>query len=115
MELFVTVAFAKAEAFACALAEVTNYSVHLYAFRLVPWAHPHHLCVRWLNVDQIPTTRCPRGAVTRWKITRNDRTFEAAVRLDSLRHFCAASGYVPTPPGECIRMFGPPPLGGFLI
>lgn len=114
-ELFITVSFDQAETFARALAEATARAVHLLAFHVVPWAHPHHLCVRWLNVIQIPTRDCPRGAVMRWKIKRDQLTYEAVVRLESLLHFRAVDGPVTQPAGEFMRVIGAPALGGFLI
>lgn len=115
IELFVTVSFESAEAFARELSFITYLAVQLYDFRLVPWAHPLHLCVRWLNVDTIPVMECPRGAVTRWKLKHEGRTIEAAVPLESLPHFRAVDGGVATPVGEFVRVFGPAPLGGFLM
>jgi hypothetical protein len=114
-ELFITEPFAKAEAFAHALAEETERAVHLYDFQLVPWAHPLHLCVRWLNVVQLPTRECPRGAVTRWRMKRHGQTFEAVVRLESLPHFRAVDGFVAQREGEFMRVIGAPALGGFLL
>src|SRR2546430_13588709 len=61
-EMFITVPYADAEAFAHALAEETERAVHLYDLQFVPWAHPLHLSVRWLNVTQLPVCECPRGA-----------------------------------------------------
>ena len=110
-----TVSFAAAEAFAHELSFVTYLAVQLYDFHLVPWAHPLHLCVRWLNVDSIPVMDCPRGAVTRWNLKRHGRTGEASVRLESLPHFRGVDGRVETPVGEFVRVFGPAPLGGFLM
>lgn len=114
-ELFVTVPFEKAEAFAQALAEATECAVHLFAFDVVPWAHPLHLCVRWLNVVQLPIRDCPRGAVTRWTMKRHGQTFEAVVRLESLPHFRAVDRVVIPRSGEFMRVIGAPVLGGFLI
>jgi hypothetical protein len=114
-ELFITVPFEKAEAFAHALAEASERAVHLYAFDRVPWAHPLHLCVCWLNVDQIPVRDCPRGAVTRWTKKQHGQVFEAVVRLESLPHFRAVDGVVTPPSGEFMRVTGAPALGGFLI
>jgi len=113
--LFITVPFADAEAFAHALAEETERAVHLYDFHLVPWAHPLHLCVRWLNADQIPVRECPRGAVTRWRMKRHGQTFEAVVHLESLPHFRTADTFVAQREGEFMRVIGAPALGGFLI
>src|SRR5438067_7961717 len=95
VELIVTVSLSRAEAFAQELSEATERAVHLYAFDLLPWAHPLHLCVKWLNVDRMPIAECPRGAVSRWKIVRNGSDFETAVRLDSLSHFRSADRFVP--------------------
>jgi hypothetical protein len=114
VELFITDAFSNAEKFAHSLCEKTRRAVHLYDFHFVPWAHPLLLCVRWLNVIQIPITECPRGAVTRWKLTRIGQTFEAAVRLESLPHFRAVNGFVATRTGDFLRVFEPP-VGGFLL
>ena len=115
LELFVTVPFETAEAFARELSFTTYLAVQLYDFRLVPWAHPLHLCVRWLNVDAIPIVKCPRGAVTRRKLKHEGRTIEFVVPLESLPHFLAVDGRVVTPVGEFVRVFGPTPLGGFLM
>ena len=114
-ELLITVPFENAEAFAHALAEETERAVHLFAFDLVPWAHPLHLCVRWLNVVQLPMRDCPRGAITRWKMQRHGQTFEAVVRLESLPHFRAVDTFVSQRTGEFLRVVGAPALGGFLI
>ena len=115
LELFVTVPFETAEAFARELSFATYLAVQLFDFRLVPWAHPLHLCVRWLNVDAIPVTDCPRAAVTRWKLDHKGQTVEASVPLESLPHFRAVDGRIATPVGEFVRVFGPTPLGGFLM
>ena len=113
--LFITVPFADAEAFAHALAEETDRAVHLYDFHLVPWAHPLHLCVRWLNVVQLPLCECPRGAITRWRMRRCGQTCEAVVRLESLPHFRGVEAFVSQRTGEFMRVIGAPALGGFLI
>ncbi len=115
LELFVTVPFEAAEAFAHELSYVTYLAVHLCNFRLVPWAHPLHLCVQWLNVDAMPVMECPRGAIMRWKLKRDGQTVEAAVPLESLPHFRATDAPVATPVGDFMRVFGPAPLGGFLM
>lgn len=114
-ELFVTVPFENADNFAHALCEKTGRAVNLYAFQLVPWAHPLHLCVRWLNVVQLPLRECPRGAITRWRMQRCGQTFEAAVRLESLAHFRGVDTFVSQRTGEFLRVIGAPALGGFLI
>ena len=114
-ELFITVPFERAEGFAHALARGTERAVHLFDFALVPWAHPIHLCVRWLNVAHLPLRECPRGAVTRWKITRHGQTFGAAVQLDSLPHFQATDAPLVQRRGEFMRVIQAPALGGFLI
>ena len=118
-ELFITVPYADAGAFAHALAEETERAVHLYDFYLVPWAHPLHLCVRWLNAAEIPLRGCPPGAVMRWRMKRRGQSFEATVRLESLPHFRAEQKFVSTrtfpKPGEFMRVVGAPALGGFLI
>ena len=115
LELFVTVPFEAAGAFAHELSYATYLAVQLYDFRLVPWAHPLHLCVQWLNVDVMPVMECPRGAIMRWKLKHRGQTVEAAVPLESLPHFRATNGSVATPVGEFMRVFGPVPLGGFLM
>ena len=114
-ELFINVPFENAVLFAHALAEETERAVHLFAFDLVPWAHPLHLCVRWLNVVQLPMRDCPRSAVTRWKMQRHGQTFEAVVRLESLPHFRAVDTLVSQRTGEFLRVVAAPALGGFLI
>ena len=113
IELFMIVPLESAEAFAHALAEKTGRAINLYDFHLVPWAHPFHLCVRWLNVVELPMRECPRGAVTRWKLTRHGRTFEEAVRLDLLPHFRGVDTFIAQRTGEVVRVIGAPPLGGF--
>ncbi len=114
-EIFITVPFEKTEAFAHALTSATERAVHLFDFDLVPWAHPLQLSVRWLNVAQLPVRECPRGAVTRWKITRHGETFGAAVQLDSLPHFRATDAPISQRGGEFMRVIQAPALGGFLI
>ena len=114
-ELLITVPFEKAQPFAHTLAEETGRAVHLFAFDRMPWAHPLHLCVRWLNVVQLPMRDCPRGAITRWKMQRHGQTFEAVVRLESLPHFRAVDTFVSQRTGEFLRVVGAPALGGFLI
>ena len=114
-ELFITVPFENADGFAHALCEKTGRAVNLYAFQLVPWAHPLHLCVRWLNVVQLPLRECPRGAITRWRMERCGQAFEAAVRLESLPHFRGVDTFVSQRTGEFMRVVGTPALGGFLI
>ena len=119
VELFITRPFEEAEDFARELSRTAYLAVHLYAFDLVPWAHPLHLCVRWLNVDAIPVMECPRGAITRWQMEHNGNSVEASVLLESLPHFRPGQKFVSTrtfqKSGEFVRMFGPPPIGGFLM
>ena len=115
LDLFVTVPFEKAEAFARELSFATYLAVQLYDFHVVPWAHPLHLCVRWLNVDTIPLMDCPRGAVTRWKLKRDGGTIEASLPLESLPHFHGTDALVAQREGEFMRVFGPAPLGAFLM
>ncbi len=114
-ELFITVPFRNAGEFARALCKKTERAVILYAFQLVPWAHPLHLCVRWLNVVQFPLRECPRGAITRWKIQRCGQTFETLTRLESLPHFRGVDTFALQRTGEFMRVIGAPVLGGFLI
>ena len=104
MELFVSVPFAQAERFARALAEAAGRAVHLYDFHLVPWAHPLHLCVRWLNAARPPVRECPRDAITRWRMTRQGQGFEATVRLESIPHFRAVDAPVAEREGEFMRV-----------
>ena len=113
-ELFITVPFEKAGAFAHKLVEETGRAVHLYDFHLVPWAHPLHLCVRWLNVVQLPMCECPHGAVTRWKLRHHGRVIEAAVHLESLPHFHGVNALIAQRSGEFMHI-QTPVLGGFLI
>lgn len=113
VEVFATVPLERTDRFGTQLADETGGIVRVYDCRLISWAHPLHLCARWLNVDRLPSLPCPRGAVSRW--TCKATGARAAVLLETLPHFHPVDGYVPTPPGEFVRVFGPPPIGGFLI
>jgi len=113
VEVFATVPLDRVTIFGTMLADETGGLVRIYECRLLAWAHPLHLCARWLNVDRLPSLPCPRGAVTRWKCARTGAS--ASVLLETLPHFHAVDGYMPTPRGEFVRVFGPPPIGGFLI
>jgi len=113
VEVFATVPLERTEWFGTQLADETGGLVRVYDCRLISWAHPLHLCARWLNVDRLPSLPCPRGAVARWTCQRTGA--QAAVLLETLPHFHPVDGYVPTPRGEFVRVFGPPPIGGFLI
>jgi len=113
LEVFATVPLRRVTHFGQRLAEEMDGIVRVYDCRRVSWAHPLHLCARWLNVVRLPSLPCPRGAVARWRCPRTGVV--AAVRLETLPHFHAVDGYVPTQRGEFVRVFGPPPMGGFLV
>lgn len=116
LEVFVVVDLDRAELFGTQLADVLECGyVHVYDCRRLSWAHPLHLCVRWLNVDALPVLECPRGAVSRWRMETAQGLSEALVALEGLPHFRGVARPTSPPRGEFLRVFGPPPFGGFLV
>lgn len=113
VEVFATVPLERVTRFGTMLADETGGLVRVYECRLVSWAHPLHLCARWLNVDRIPSLPCPRGAVLRWTCERTGA--KASVPMETLLHFHGLDGCVQMHTGEFVRVFGPPPIGGFLL
>ena len=115
IDLLVTVPLRMAERFAAVLADKTDRTIHLHAFAALPWHHPYHLCIRWLNCRRLPVTYAPRGAVIR-RITRRDgRTHELAVPVERIAHFVPIDRPPPATPQAGSRLVAAPPLGGFLL
>ena len=115
IDVLVTVPLHIAERFAKALADSTDRTVHLHAFASLPWHHPYHLCIRWLNCRRLPTTLAPRGAVIRRLVRRDGRPLELAVPVEHIAHFVPIDRPPPATPQAGSRFVAAPPLGGFLL
>ena len=115
IDLLVTVPLRMAERFAAVIADKTDRTVHLHAFAALPWHHPYHLCIRWLNCRRLPVTYAPRGAVIRRLTRRDGRTNELAVPVERIAHFVPIDRPPPTTPQAGSRLVAAPPLGGFLL
>jgi len=111
----VTVPLRMAERFAAVIADKTDRTVHLHAFAALPWHHPYHLCIRWLNCRRLPVTYAPRGAVIRRLTRRDGRTHELAVPVERIAHFVPIDRPPPATPQAGSRLVAAPPLGGFLL
>ena len=115
IDLLVTVPLRMAERFAFVLADKTDRTIHLHAFAALPWHHPYHLCIRWLNCRRLPVTYAPRGAVIRRLTRRDGRTHELAVPVERIAHFVPIDRPPPATPQAGSRFVAAPPLGGFLL
>lgn len=115
IDVLVTVPLRMAERFAAALADKTDRTVHLHAFSALPWHHPYHLCIRWLNCRRMPVTYAPRGAVIRRVTRQAGQTHELAVPVERIPHFVPIDRPPPTTPQAGSRFVAAPPLGGFLL
>ncbi len=113
--MIVTVPLRMAERFAAALADKTDRTVHLHAFAALPWHHPYHLCIRWLNCRRLPVTYAPRGAVIRRIVRRDGSAFDLAVPVERIAHFVPIDRPPPATPQAGSRFVAAPPLGGFLL
>jgi hypothetical protein len=108
LALLVSVPFAAAEAFADELAFDLGVAVHLFDPWALPFSHPLHFRVDWVNGDP-PRVPVPRGAV----LSRLDGIGQA-VPLSEIAHFAETDGPV-IPRGDPFRVFPGPPLGAFLL
>lgn len=115
IDVLVTVPLRMAERFAAALANRLDRTVHLHSFAALPWHHPYHLCIRWLNCRRLPTTLAPRGAVIRRIVRRDGQALELAVPVERIAHFVPIDRPPPTAPQAGSRLVAAPPLGGFLL
>jgi predicted nucleotidyltransferase len=115
VDVIVTVPFARAERFGRALAAAADRGVHLHSFDALPWHHPYHLCVRWLNCRKLPLKLAPRGAVIRAMTRRDGRRTELCVPVERIPHFAAIDTPLPATPQPGSRFVSAPPLGGFLL
>ena len=115
IDVLVTVPLRMAERFAAALADRTDRSIHLHAFAALPWHHPYHLCIRWLNCRRMPMTYAPRGAVIRRIVRRDGSTFDLSVPVERIPHFVPIDRPPPATPQAGSRFVAAPPLGGFLL
>ena len=115
IDLIITVPLRMAERFAAVLADKTDRTVHLHAFASLPWHHPYHLCIRWLNCRRLPTTYAPRGAVIRRVVRRDGQAHELAVPVERIAHFVPIDRPPPATPQAGSRFVAAPPLGGFLL
>ncbi|MEA3212435.1 MAG: hypothetical protein QOE70_5492 [Chthoniobacter sp.] len=115
IDVLVTVPLRMAERFAAALADRTDRAVHLHAFAALPWHHPYHLCIRWLNCRRLPMTYAPRGAVIRRIVRRDGSAFDLSVSVERIAHFVPIDRPPPTTPQAGSRFVAAPPLGGFLL
>ncbi len=95
--------------FARALADAAGRAVRMRDPQTLPYTHPFHYCVRWLNVDRLPVCRFPRGA-----ILSSINGAPALIELAAISHFAPIDGYVRATP--LTPLFVPAPaLGSFLI
>jgi predicted nucleotidyltransferase len=115
IDVLVTVPLRTAECFAAVLADKTDRTVHLHAFASLPWHHPYHLCIRWLNCRRMPLTFAPRGAVIRRIVRRDGSAFDLAVPVERIAHFVPIDRPPPATPQAGSRFVAAPPLGGFLL
>lgn len=115
IDVIVTEQFEKAEPFARALADAICRSVHLHAFASLPWHHPYHLCIRWLNCARLPQTFAPRGAVIRRLVRHNGAALELGVPVERIAHFVPVDVPPLTTSPHGSRFVCMPPLGGFLL
>jgi predicted nucleotidyltransferase len=115
IDVIVVARLQMAERFAAALAERTGRTVHLHAFAALPWHHPYHLAIRWLNCRRLPVTFAPRGAVIRRVIRRDGRTLEMCVPIERIAHFAPIDRTPQATPHAGSLLVAAPPLGGFLL
>ena len=115
IDLLITVPLRMAERFAAVLADKNDRTVHLHAFAALPWHHPYHLCIRWLNCRRMPVTYVPRGAVIRRIVRRDGSAFDLSVPVERIAHFVPIDRPPPTTPQAGSRFVAAPPLGGFLL
>lgn len=115
IDVLITVPLHMAERFAAVLADKTDRTVHLHAFAALPWHHPYHLCIRWLNCRRLPVTYAPRGAVIRRLVRRDGTAMDMAVPVERIAHFVPIDSPPPTTPQPGSRFVAAPPLGGFLL
>ena len=115
IDLIITVPLRMAERFAAVFADKTDRTVHLHAFAALPWHHPYHLCIRWLNCRRMPVTYAPRGAVIRRIVRRDGRVLNLAVPVERIPHFVPIDRPPPATPQAGSRFVAAPPLGGFLL
>jgi predicted nucleotidyltransferase len=115
IDLIVTVPLRMTERFAAVLADKTDCTIHLHAFAALPWHHPYHLCIRWLNCRRMPVTYAPRGAVIRRIVRRDGRVLNLAVSVERIPHFVPIDTPPPAAPQPGSRFVCAPPLGGFLL
>ena len=115
IDLIITVPLRMAERFAAVLADRMDRTVHLHAFASLPWHHPYHLCIRWLNCRRLPVTYAPRGAVIRRIVRRDGSAFDLSVPVERIAHFVPIDSPPPATPQAGSRFVAAPPLGGFLL
>lgn len=115
IDVLITVPLRMAERFASVLADKTDRTVHLHAFSALPWHHPYHLCIRWLNCRRLPVTYAPRGAVIRRLVRRDGAAMEMAVPVERIAHFVPIDRPPSATPQAGSRFVAAPPLGGFLL
>jgi predicted nucleotidyltransferase len=115
IDVIVTVSVLAAERFGTTLADVTERAVHLHAFESLPWHHPYHLCVRWLNCRRLPIKLAPRGAtVTSLQLHGGTRTV-CRIPVERIPHFVPVPGVPENSKQPGSRIIAAPPLGGFLL
>lgn len=115
IDVIVNVPMRMAGRFAPALAAKTDRTIHLHAFSALPWHHPYHLCIRWLNCRRMPVTHAPRGAVIRRMVRRDGSTIELAVPVERIAHFVPIDRPPQVIPHAGSLLVAAPPLGGFLL
>ena len=115
IDVIVVARLQMAERFAAALADKTDRTVHLHAFASLPWHHPYHLCIRWLNCRRLPVTYAPRGAVIRRIVRRDGTVFDLSVPVERIAHFAPIDRPPQTSPQAGSLLVAAPPLGGFLL
>ena len=108
LDLFITVSLQRGEPFARAFAAAARCVVHLHDFHRVPWFHPHHLCVLWLNCQRLPACPCPRRATIRQKLGTGGDAFEVFALAESIPHFTPVDVPPHSRPGETALVVRPP-------
>ncbi len=115
IDVIVTVPVLIAERFGTALAETAERAVHLHGFESLPWHHPYHLCVRWLNCRRLPIKLAPRGATVTVLQLHGGTRAQCRIPVERVPHFMPVPGLPTTSPQAGSHIIPAPPLGGFLL
>lgn len=102
------------EAFGTALSLATDRSIHLHLLDGLPWHHPYHLCIRWLNCNRLPMVCVPRGA-TIVRHQSDSAPCRTRIALSAIPHFVGIDTPPAASPQVATTFIVAPPLGGFLL